>query len=45
MEVSPFLGAEDDEELTRLLPYLYSLRDQPNIRAVDKRQWRHQPVL
>ena len=40
VEVHPFLGAEDDEELTRLLPYLYFLRDQPDVRAVDKRNWR-----
>ena len=44
VEVPPFLGAEDDDELTRLLPYLHSLRDHPNVRAVDKRHWRHQPA-
>ena len=45
VQVLPFLGAEKDDELTRLLPYLYSLRDQPDVRAVDKRRWRHQPIF
>ena len=36
----PFLGAEDDDELTLLLPYLYFLREQPSIRAIEKRGWR-----
>ncbi len=45
VSVHPFLGDEGDDELTRLLPYLRHLKDQPNIRALEKRSWRsHAPT-
>ena len=41
VQVTPYLGAEEDTELALLASYLHVLKDQPNIRAVEKRQWRH----
>ena len=38
--VKPYVGAEDDQELPRLLVYLETLRRAENVRAVDKRGWR-----
>lgn len=38
--VNEFTGAMDDRELELLLPYLLSLRDQPNMRAIEKRGWK-----
>ena len=43
--VHPFLGDEDDDELKRLLPYLHFLKEQPNIRALDKRSWRSHALM
>ncbi len=40
--VKPFMGSPDDGELTLLLEYLKQLKDVPDIRAVDKRDWRRQ---
>ncbi|MEG3152861.1 HAD family hydrolase [Sphingomonas sp. ZT3P38] len=33
-------GAEDDIELGLLAPYLASLKDEPNVRSIEKRRWR-----
>lgn len=41
VQVAPYLGAEEDTELARLASYLHVLKEQPDIRAVEKRQWRH----
>ena len=38
--VRPFLGDENDNELSQLIPYLRFLQDQPNIRTLEKRHWR-----
>lgn len=38
--VPEFTGDPDDVELPRLAAYLDSLRDAPNIRAIEKRGWR-----
>ncbi|MEL6349160.1 MAG: HAD family hydrolase [Myxococcota bacterium] len=39
--VRDYLGAETDDELPLLQRYITSLRDVPNVRAVEKRGWRH----
>ena len=38
--VSEFLGDPADDELPRLAAYLDTLRDVPNVRAIEKRRWR-----
>ena len=38
--VSPFEGADDDNELPQLARYLNSLRFEPNFRTIEKRGWR-----
>jgi RNA polymerase II subunit A small phosphatase-like protein len=35
-----FEGAEDDAELVDLARYLVSLKDEPNVRTIEKRRWR-----
>lgn len=44
VRVCPFEGDPSDEELPRLAAYLNELRRVPNVRAVEKRNWRHCPV-
>jgi RNA polymerase II subunit A small phosphatase-like protein len=38
--IRPFEGDERDDELKRLIAYLPSLKDCPNVRKVEKRPWR-----
>ena len=38
--VTRFEGDASDTELNDVLPFLYYLRDQQNVRNVEKRQWR-----
>ena len=40
IRVAPFEGDAADDELGRLEGYLLTLRDVPNVRAVEKRSWR-----
>ena len=42
--VRPFLGDENDRELAQLVPYLRFLKDQPNIRTLEKRHWRSHAI-
>lgn len=44
VRVSPYFGAETDEELPRLLAYLSHIRSEPNYRRVEKRGWYSQNV-
>jgi TFIIF-interacting CTD phosphatase-like protein len=39
--VQPFVGSPDDEELMLLRQYLPSLASVKNVRAIEKRDWRH----
>lgn len=41
VRVHPFTGDPSDDELPALLDYLDALRHAPDIRAVEKRDWRH----
>ena len=41
IRVSPFEGDATDDELQRLLLYLNQLRDENNIRTIEKRTWRY----
>jgi RNA polymerase II subunit A small phosphatase-like protein len=36
----PFEGAEDDDELRALASYLQTLKDEANVRRIEKRRWR-----
>lgn len=40
VRVSPFEGDPSDEELSLLLRYLDVLRHEPNVRQIEKRNWR-----
>jgi RNA polymerase II subunit A small phosphatase-like protein len=40
VRVRPFLGDPADDELPALLAYLDRLRHVPNVRAIEKRDWR-----
>jgi RNA polymerase II subunit A small phosphatase-like protein len=40
VRVAPFEGDSKDDELARLLVYLDHLRNEPNVRRVEKRNWR-----
>lgn len=40
VQVAPYHGAAEDTELIRLASYLDFLKDQPNIRSIEKRHWR-----
>lgn len=42
LRVRPFVGAEDDRELEDILSYLKLIRDVPNLRNLEKRNWRDQ---
>jgi len=37
---APFDGSEDDIELKLLAGYLEQLKDEPNVRLIEKRRWR-----
>jgi TFIIF-interacting CTD phosphatase-like protein len=39
--IAPFEGDQQDRELTHLYQYLLTLKDAVNIRAIEKRGWRH----
>ncbi|GGJ41129.1 HAD family hydrolase [Deinococcus roseus] len=43
IRVVPFYGAADDQELIRLRCYLLKIKDHPNVRKLEKRNW-HQQV-
>jgi RNA polymerase II subunit A small phosphatase-like protein len=43
--IKPYLGSTEDEELIHLLPYLLTLKDAENVRAIEKRHWRQKPLL
>jgi RNA polymerase II subunit A small phosphatase-like protein len=36
----PWTGAEDDIELQLLTSYLATIKDEPNVRRIEKRRWR-----
>lgn len=36
----PFKGENDDNELLKLIDYLESIKDEPNFRTIEKRNWR-----
>ena len=40
----PYLGALEDDELLKLLVYLNSIKDEPNFRTIEKRNWRNSPA-
>lgn len=40
VQIRPFQGEPEDQELRYLMPYLLELKTEPNIRAVEKRGWR-----
>ena len=42
IRVTPFIGDPADAELLDLLAYLASLDAEPNVRAVEKRNWREE---
>jgi TFIIF-interacting CTD phosphatase-like protein len=42
--VKPYYGDLADEELPALMAYLETLKDCPNVRAVEKRGWRRFPT-
>jgi RNA polymerase II subunit A small phosphatase-like protein len=37
--VKPWYGAQDDDELLQLLPFLEWLSQAPNLRSIEKRNW------
>lgn len=37
-----FEGERDDTELVKLAKYLYKIKDCPNYRKLEKRNWRNQ---
>jgi TFIIF-interacting CTD phosphatase-like protein len=39
IRVRPYLGAAEDDELQLLMAYLGGLKDTPDVRAVEKRNW------
>lgn len=39
----PFTGDPADNELARLLDYLMEIKDEPNMRKIEKRNWRKTP--
>jgi RNA polymerase II subunit A small phosphatase-like protein len=39
---NPFEGALDDDELALLARYIVGMKDEPNVRAIEKRGWRSQ---
>ena len=40
LRLRPFLGQDDDTELRDVLPFLNILRKAPNLRVIEKRNWR-----
>lgn len=42
VRITEWLGDEGDDELKRVQPYLLELNKQPNVRRVEKRNWRSQ---
>lgn len=36
----PYEGAVDDDELPHLADYLVALKDEANVRRIEKRRWR-----
>jgi RNA polymerase II subunit A small phosphatase-like protein len=40
IEIKPYYGQEEDEELYWLVQYLISLNDEPDVRLVDKSFWK-----
>ncbi len=38
--VDPYDGRQDDDELSALTAYLSQIKDAPNVRVLDKRNWR-----
>jgi carboxy-terminal domain RNA polymerase II polypeptide A small phosphatase len=42
VRVRPYEGLPDDNELLLLMQYLDRLKDLPNVRSIEKRNWRHQ---
>jgi TFIIF-interacting CTD phosphatase-like protein len=40
IRVKPFEGSLEDEELVRLIQFLKKIADCPNVRSIDKRNWR-----
>jgi RNA polymerase II subunit A small phosphatase-like protein len=40
--VQPFNGNEGDDELRHLLNFLLSIKDVPDVRVIEKRNWRNQ---
>jgi TFIIF-interacting CTD phosphatase-like protein len=45
IRVSAFCGDPGDKELGKLESYLHWLKDTPNVRSVDKRNWRSTPPV
>lgn len=43
--INEFNGERDDVELLKLTDYLISLKDVPNVRAIEKRGWAYAPVI
>ncbi|RZK15941.1 MAG: phosphoprotein phosphatase [Hymenobacter sp.] len=41
--IKPYLGSTEDEELSYLLPYLLTLKNEENFRIIEKRHWRQRP--
>jgi RNA polymerase II subunit A small phosphatase-like protein len=39
--IKPYLGAPDDRELASLADYLLTLKDEANVRSIEKRYWQH----
>lgn len=37
--IKPFKGSEEDHELKKLLDYLKTIKDSPNVRTIEKRGW------
>jgi len=39
IRINAFTGDPNDRELLRLMPYLLSLKDEPDLRCIEKRGW------
>ena len=44
LQISPFEGDRDDRELMAVLPFLQWLKEQPDFRTIEKRNWRTRDV-
>ena len=42
--VRPYMGDQRDDELPMLLEFLRQIQDVPNVRAIEKRNWRSKPI-